>query len=347
MKKLVLLIVFFVILIIIFILSSYLPKNYTYKYYINNYHISETYHKDDAYYEFHINEDGDEYILSFASKYYRKRGIIKAIDTKLNCFNIAFFYKIKKTVCKKDDVYVTNFYNKNIESNVKDKYENIDIYHLLDNKYLIWNYNGFVFVTNKIKKNIELFDNDIYELKLISKIDRYLLVADYNQKYRFNKFFLIDSKNGNVKEIKIDRYVYFDSYILGVNKKSIYLFDNNADIEYVFNPYKNTISKHNYEILENGKWQKISLNKLKKFDILFSNDELYYYEIKDSKLYYTTPINSILVTDLNVSRIVESNSKTAYFISEDSLYYVDIDNKAVKLMTYSEWQFNNSNIYIF
>ena len=78
----------------------------------------------------------------------------------------------------------------------------------------------------------------------------------------------------------------------------------------------------------------------------FKKEIDFYYELNDNKLIYVTPINKINVTSLKVSNIIFSNDNECYFISDDTLYYVNKD-KIIKLMTYSEWKFNNDYIYIF
>ena len=92
--------------------------------------------------------------------------------------------------------------------------------------------------------------------------------------------------------------------------------------------------------------EKISVNKLNKGNVSFKKEIDFYYELNDNKLIYVTPINKINVTSLKVSNIIFSNDNECYFISDDTLYYVNKD-KIIKLMTYSEWKFNNDYIYIF
>ena len=81
-------------------------------------------------------------------------------------------------------------------------------------------------------------------------------------------------------------------------------------------------------------------------NVSFKKEIDFYYELNDNKLIYVTPINKINVTSLKVSNIIFSNDNECYFISDDTLYYVNKD-KIIKLMTYSEWKFNNDYIYIF
>ena len=159
--------------------------------------------------------------------------------------------------------------------------------------------------------------------------------------------YLINSKNNRVKELNLDKKIYFNSYILGIYKKDIYFYDIQKEKEYRVNPFKETVTKNAYEILVDDNWEKVSVNKLNKKDLSFSKKELFGYVLKDNVLYYEMPTQMIRVTNMEVSNVVESNEKEAYFISGDTLYHVDFDKGIKKIMSYSEWNFNNKNIYIF
>ena len=347
MKKLLSLIISLILLFIIYLNIVFVARDYNYKYILDNYLITEKYNKDKHSYFFEIESKKELFVYSLDSKYVSKRGLINKISEKDNCLSVKTL-KIKDfTICKNDEEYLTSFFNQDNNEKEIDIYENIVIYNDFDNKIFVWNYENFLYFDGQKVKKINLFDSDIYELKIITSLDRYLIVADYNQKYYFEKLYIIDSKNGHVKESKLNRKIYYDSYILGTYKNNFYLYDNNKEIEYVINPFKNTIEKNKYEVLINGKWQKTSLNKLKKQEAHFRIDKNYYYDIIDGKLYYITPINKILVSDLVVNRIIQSDNQICYFISDDSLYYVDIDKRLTKIMSYSEWVFNNQNIYVF
>ena len=347
MKRLISFIIALVLLFSVYYVSVHIPKDYSYRYILDDFVITEKYYKTKKYYVFDIKYNNEEYEYSLKEKYTHTRGLIKKVTIKDSCLYVKTTLFNSFTICKNNNEYITKFYNNEFDNSIINNYENINIYNELNNTFLIWNYKDFLYINGKNNKHIKVFDSDAYELKIITKLDRHLVVADYNQKYYFEKLFIIDSKSGHVKESKLNRKVYFDSYILGTYKNNIYLYDDNKEIEYIINPFKNTIEKNKYEFLNNGKWEKTSVNKLKKQEVKFNNNEDYHYQLIDNYLYYITPINRILVTNLKVARIIESDDKTAFFISEEALYYVDIDQELIKVMSYSEWLFNNQNIYIF
>ena len=78
---------------------------------------------------------------------------------------------------------------------------------------------------NKIK-TIELFDEDNYETNVKTIVDENYVIANYNQKYDFNEFYLIDVTNGKKDELIVNYDINFDSYVNGVYENSFFIFDN-------------------------------------------------------------------------------------------------------------------------
>ena len=345
MKKLRLLIFSFLLIFLSFTIFYFIPKSYELKYTVKGYNIIQTFNNKKNRYIFKINKNNIEYLYAVSDKYYQNHKQIKSIKQNGNIIyvtnsNLQNFY-----INKENDSYYSTYYETSFDDKKKFTFDNIDVYNINANFY-IWNYSQFININSKDKKEIKLFDNDIYNIDLCTTFKDYLLIADYSSKYKFNKFYLINTKNNKVKEVSLDEEVYFNSYFLGTYKKFIYLYDMQNKMEYKINPLKNTIYKNRYEILNNNKFEKISVNKLNKGNVSFKEDKDFYFELNDNKLIYITPINKINVTSFKVSNIVYSDDNECYFISNDTLYYANKD-KITKLMTYSEWKFNNDYIYIF
>lgn len=347
MKKVRNLILFFALSFLTFLIVSFLPKSYEYKYILKKVEITERYNKNTKVYSFILKADDVIYEYSLENRYIKKRGLIDSISIKNNCLTAKASKTFSFNICKKEDGYHTSFYSKKDNDKVLDKYGRINIYNLNNHKYYIWNYTDFIAIDSENYEKISLFDNDVYELALITKLNDYLVIADYDQKYKFDKMYLINSKNNKVEEANLDKEIYFESYILGTYKKDIYLYDLQKELEYKINPFKETVNKSAYEIRVDKKWEKISVNKLNKKNTFFEDNNNFEYFIKDDYLYYKADNISIKVSDKIVTNIIESNKKTAYFISEDALYYVDIEKGIIKIMSNSEWNFNSKNIYIF
>lgn len=347
MKKLRNLILFFLGLFLLYVIFSALPKNYEYTYRLGDIKVRESYNKKEKLYTYLFSASDNKYEYSIKNNYINKRGLIKTANIENGCLTASSNALIDFSVCKNDNEYYTKFANDIVEGKISYEVENIDVYDLHQKTFYIWNYTEFISLLNKDVEKISLFENDVYELELITKLNDYLVVADYNQKYKFNKLYLINSKNNKVEEVNLDKNIYFNSYILGTYKKHIYIYDLQKELEYKINPFKSQVSKNAYEILVNDEWEKVSVNKLNKKNLSFKNSSLFGYYVKENVLYYKNNNIVIRVSNLPVSNIIESNDQEAYFISEDTLYRVDINKGITKVMRYSEWNFTSKNIYIF
>lgn len=347
MKKLRNLLVFLSCIFILFLIVSITPKDYKYQYELGKIKITEIYQKKDKVYLFTFEKNSSKYEYSVSHKYIRKRGLIDKVSINDDCLIVKSKLLDDFSVCQNDNGYYTIYTNDKIIEDVTDNYELVNIYDLKNRQFYIWNYTEFLAINKDEKQHIELFDDDIYELEIITKLNNHLVVADYNQKYKFNKMYLINSKNNETKEIELDKDIYFNSYILGTYKKSLYIYDLQKEKEYKVNPFKGELEKISYEIRVNKEWQSVSVNKLNKKNMKFEETQLFYYEIEDGNLYYNMPNAKILVTNMVVTNIVESNEKEAFYISEDTLYYIHFDTGISKVMQYSEWKFTSNNIYIF
>lgn len=340
--KLSLLIIFFLILVIIFIVMYFVPRNYNITYLVNNNNITESYEKTDNIYKLSIN--GIEYYIN--DTYSSKRRFVTNVNIKNNC--VSFTFKSNSyNVCYQNGEYYSKYIDENLDKNKISTYKNVNIYDFNKSKYYIWNYNYFIILDENSNNTLKLFDNDIYELKYISIINDDLIVADYNNEYTFNTFYLIDTTEDSYKKIKLLQDLSFEGYILGTYKNNIYLYDSKMNKEYKFNPYKEEITKISYRILINNKFESISSNKLSKMKYYFTNDSNFYYYIENNILYYHNYDQNIKITNLSIDKIIKSNNKECYFISNGYLYYNNFENGTKLIMDYSEWKFNYNNIYIF
>mgnify|MGYP004558622487 CR=1 FL=1 len=345
MKKLSSFIFFLLAIFTLFLIIYFIPKNYKNSYNVDGYNITEKYDKKDKIYSFILQNENGDYVYAVKDKYYNKhRQISKIIKEnnllKIKTYDIDDFY-----IYKDNNEYKSIYYNENFEKNAIDNFKNIDIYEYKAN-YYIWNYTGFININKKNKEIIKLFEKDLYDIDLVYTFDNYILVADYSNKYYFNKMHLLNTSNNKIKVVNLDSNVYFNSYFLGKHKKYIYLYDMQENIEYKINPFKNFIQNTSYGIYDNNSWKKISKNKLDKGNVSFIIKKDFYYQLDNEILYYVTPVNRIKITDMKVSKIVKSDDNNCYFISNDSMYYADKNNIS-KLLSYSEWNFNYSNIYVF
>ena len=348
MKKSRNLVYFIGTILLFFLIFSYLPRSYKYDYMLGKISVIEKYDKTNKVYSYLFFDGTIKYEYSLKHNYINKRGLIDKVKTDNECIYVESKKLDNFSVCKNENGYYSTYYDNEIEGKVIDEYEHINVFDYNKRKYYIWNYFEFIVLTEDDHNKVELFENDVYELDLVTKLGKnHLVIADYNQKYKFDLLYLINTQKDNVKKILLNREVYFNSYILGTYKKSIYLYDLQKELIYKINPFKEEISKTSYEILIDDNWEDVSINKLNKKDIKFETNEYFKYVLVDGNLYYETSNIKIKVTDLEVTNIVESNLKEAYFISGDTLYFIDIHEGIKKIMSYSEWNFASKNIYIF
>lgn len=348
MKKLRNLNLFLILIFCIFLFFFFNPHHYKLEYEINNFKITEEYHKKSKYYSFIINYKNNNYEVINKTKYTNKRKLIndiKAIENNdTTCLSFETTHVNLYDVCKNDKTY--SFKNKTNEFTKTTSYKNIEINSLNDKTYLLWNYHEFIYLNNKKKTTLSLFDKDIYNLNLITTIDNYLLVPDYNSNYKFEKMYLINANNLKVKELNLRYELYYDSYFLGNYKKRSYLYDTKQEQIFYIDLKKDDIYKSNYKILKNGKWETVTNQKLKNNKLSFTNNEIFTYYIKENNLYgkYNT---EYLVTD-NASKIIKVENMNVYYVKKDTLYVFNPYEGQTPLLKYSEWNFNNTNmIFIF
>ena len=212
---------------------------------------------------------------------------------------------------------------------------------------------------------LDIFKNDTYVNNLGVKVGKYYVLPNYDEKYKFSKFYIINMTSNRIKTLKLDKKITNDYYNNGVIDNKLYLFDVDNLIQYKLNPKKNKIEKiSNTEALfyDNDKFIKRNLydfkeNKLifneKQEDVsfdykkLFVNDNHYYYLDKNNNMIYYNKFfdnKMILFNIKDISNIKLANNYL-YFISEDTLYSFNIDEGIKMLIKYSEFYYNPTNRY--
>lgn len=343
------LLIFIFILFLIIIFKSY---DYTKTYYINDFKITEVYSKKDKYYKFSLEKNNINYQYLISNKYIKKRELITEILTSNNdneeCIipksNYLDFYPL----CSKDkEVYTYNlstikdFYNyKEININ-KDKYKDIEINYLNNKEYLLYNYKGFNLIN--LKKEITLFNKDIYNIELVYELDNYLIIPDYNNNYFFNKLYIINMLNGKKEEINFEFDISFSSIFLGDYKNNIYLLDKKEEQEYVINIKKKKIDKSDYLILNNNKLIKTTYRNIVNNNIFFEKNRLHNYKVINNYLYEVIDTN-IKLTNNKVDKIIKIDNDTVYYLVKDKLFMYNNTYGEILLLTNYEWNFNNTNM---
>lgn len=341
------------VLFIIFLIIVFKSYSYTKIYNIDEFKITEEYNKKLKYYKYTIEKDNKIYSYIFESKYYHNRKLINDITYTSIENEECILPKSSKLqfypLCTKDnEIYTYNLSNikdlysyKEI-SEVNDEYNKIKINYLNNKKYLIYNYKGFYLLDNK--KEIKLFNKDIYNLELIYEFNNNLIVPDYNNNYYFNKFFIINMINGKISELKLDTDISFNSVFLGDYKNNIYLLDKKEEKEYKINLKKKKVIETDFLILENNKLVKTNYRNIVNNFLVFNKDIIYNYEINDNYLYQVIDNIKIRLSNKKVNKIIKYDKDTVYYLVEDSLYMYNNIYGEILLLTNFEWNFNNTNM---
>jgi len=352
-----------ILLFLLFLLIIFLPKNYTKKYSVKNIEITEKYNKKEKYYYFTLKHKEVKLDYLVESNYKLERNLITNIeiikDEKENFCLIPTGKKLEYIpLCYENgkSIHYTLVNNelkaklsKYLERENKEKevYKDIEIYNK-DYTYLLWNYDGFYFIDKESKKKIDIFDKEMYNVSLIGYTKDYLVIADYDSNYTFNKIYTIDYEKGNLKEYELDRNIYFDSYFIGYEKNKLYIVDNKESLMYELNVKNGKIDKISSKVLTNGNWEKVSIKTLLNKKQEFTYESNYRYTLEENKLYLNYEGKEIktFVAD-KVTSIVRIKDKDIFYLKKDTLYHFNELMGEEKLLTYFEWNFNSDRmIYI-
>lgn len=367
-KSAIIVILLFVILLIasiFFIKNIFKTKSYSIDYNIENYDISENYNDQTKQFYYEITHNNIHYDFVYNSEYQKEKKLIKEIkkyeENSYICLVIVSTNIKTNPLCSyKKDLVDYRLIPKKLKEKLSDYYTEVEeISQKLDNytlynknaKLLIWSYKGFNYIENGKKEFLKLFDKDIYEIPHASKVNEYIFIPNYEQEHNFNEAFVINTKNKKIEKWTLKYDISFDSYILGINKESIFLVDKKNKIEYELVPHKKKmriIAKNNNQgiIYENGEMKKVSINKLVSIEQKFINYNEYHYQLKNNTIYlsYLEHENHTKISDLKVDSIVYINRDNIYYLAKDTLYKYNLKNGETRVINYSEWVFNNNNL---
>lgn len=351
MKKVTIIIFSIIIIFGIFLFRS---KNYSIDYKVSNINIKESYDKAEKSYTFVIKDQQNVFDFKINSKYIHKKKLITKIKTKDTSGEKCYEFQMKKlsmfSVCHENDLYRNQKSNKEAKFMSNQTYQKIEIQNLNNKNYLLWNYSEMIYLSSKKNLSKKLFNKDIYNLKLNYQYQNYLIIPNYNQDYKIDKMYIIDSQNFKVDSISMRYDLYFDSFFLGHYKNNIYLYDLKSEKEYYISLAKKELYQTGYQVLKNGKWEKISNQKLKNNKVKFSYKQNFNYYLDNKKLYleYEGCQTKYLLTSRIVDKIIAFYKEEVYYIADDTLYCFNLYTGEKALLKYNEWTFNKENmIFIF
>ncbi len=144
---------------------------------------------------------------------------------------------------------------------------------------------------------ITLFSSDCYDQPLHVFIQNYYLVADYDESYDFQTWYLVNMNTGKIDQITMPITISFDSYIQGVVEDRVYIMDRSNRVQYYFDLNDQLIHKCNNE---EGMIQYYNGAK-------FENRNIY--DALNSDLYFVS------------SDIVQKSDDEIFIFDETSNYY--------------------------
>ena len=290
-------------------------------------------------------------LINKVKKYEKDNTSCVVLDSKKIDTNILCLEDGKRIDYHLVDILPSKYYKK--YKNNEKKYKSININLVDDTTYLIWNYTGFYKLNKDKLQTIDLFKDDNYDIDLVTIVDKYLLIADYDQKYNYNKLIKINLENNKKEELKLGYDISFDSTIIGNYKKYIYIVDKKNKKEYEIN-IKNgnteIVSRNKMgKVIKNGKWEKIKLNKIITDNITFDKIEYNTYKSNNGLYMYQKNIKApIKISDKEIREIVYASDEKVYYLVGEELYKYDFEHGETKILDYFELNFNYKNIiYIY
>ena len=352
-KKTIFLFFFLLIAVILLLIKIIKPVNHTDKYQLNGYQITQKYYYKKDLYIIKVTKDQ----LTFTYKRYNKKyekNIINKIDVIKNddtyCAKISSVYNLEPFCIKESKINNHNLidYDLQLQLGYKGedehvvKHPKVTLYNLMKKDYYLWNYHGFTLINNKDYKEIRLFKNDTYDAEIITNLGDYILVANYDQDYYFNKFIVYNMKKKKDSEFKTNKDISFNSEILGNYKKSVYLVDKKHEREYEIVPEYSKIRLLKKPVYLNDGLHYTKVKKIINNEVTWNNNYLINYKIIDNKLYLNYDDTDILVSNNAVDKIMYQTDLGVYYLVLDTLYYYEPNKLETRILKYSEWQFNKN-----
>lgn len=240
----------------------------------------------------------------------------------------------------------------------------------IDDDYIFttWFYKGIYIINNNGIEKKEFLDYDSYENDYSRLVGKYYVTfnTDNKSNYRYYEIITYNIQDSGMKKIELEN-VSLNTYINGVYDNKMYFTDLDSKIQYVLDPYRNSIEKldgyhyyFNNELKTISKVDFFSSNKVFSDIIINKNisnkyedveikmsDNNYYFKTKDGVVYeiinddFDHPIKLFQFNDL-----VEWNVKHGLIsgISKNTLYTYTNRNGLRPVIVNNELIYNYKNI---
>ena len=357
-----LLIIILIIVLVLFFLFQ--RKDYTVTYSVNDYEITESYHKEEDYYSFIIKKgETERFAIVYNQHFSSKKNIDQITEYQTqteSCITISSNKVRIEPLCTKEETQISyhlvsdemkeklGVTSETKEDTILTTYNNINVYHYRNHNYYIWNYRGFYHINENTTENIQLFDKDIYNPTLITQVNDTLVIPDYNADYYFDKVILLDMNTGRTTTWTLETSIYFDSAVLGVYQGDLYIIDKHEKTEWQLNIAKQKQERAGTE-QKGGKiydheWTNVTMNRLLYQENTFKGTTILEYNIKEDGLYAIFDNHQMKIRESAPSKILSNTDNTVYYLVNDNVYSYNKEEGEKLLLNYFEWNFNSENV---
>ena len=294
-------------------------------YEVNGFKIKEEYinkqKNENHVYNFTITNDNVTFYLQIFEDFDNESKIIKEIKsyshnnvncimpifdgdkslTDLMCLKDEIVYNYRDSKNKVEKEKVEEFYQslskylKAENLNSKDVKNTITLYknNLQPSYYFsVVSYKGFLYAnsTNKTLNAKNIFANDVYDNYLTEYVNKYFVTVNYDEQYGYSKIYIYDITNGKEEVKTLAKNIERNSYIQGIYKDSLYIFDRSNKIQYEINTDSMSVLEvgnvsTGIKVYKDGKFERVSAHECANKDVLFSNPKV---EVGDYELIGST-----------------------------------------------------------
>ena len=276
--------------------------------------------------------------------------------------------------------YGYNFkqYENNLKKYTKTKTLKLFTNNIISNHFIALNdYRGVKTISNSNNyNNFNLFKKDTYDVSLAYGLKNKYIIFDYNNKYEFDKLYIIDIVKNKKEVIKLKNKISYHSKIIGTNDNSILLIDYDNKKEYEININKNNIKEignkdtgyityncNKKESIDDNKlldknyliskcYQNKKDDKYERIDLVGGSNSGYYYYYQKTvdgyKVYRSNAQNSkqkLYITTLDNIDNINYSKEYIYYIKDNQINYYSDYTGIRTLMENTEFEFNKSLNY--